>query len=175
MCVRRGVKIRETRCKNYSLFVAVVSFAFTLSTSFAASLPPRSQGETLYIPVYSQVLHGNVNWTKKAEEKPLSAMLSIRNTDPKLSIKVLSIKYFDTDGHFVRDYPAGVKELGPLATVDVFIEHKDIEGGTGANFIVEWRAEQAVNAPIVEAVHTFFQGPSAMVFVSPAQALQVGQ
>lgn len=75
----------------------------------------------------------------------------------------------------MRDYPAGVKELAPFATVDVFIEHKDIEGGTGANFIVEWRAEHAVNAPIVEAVHTFFQGPSAMVFVSPAQALHVGQ
>ena len=102
-------------------------------------------------------------------------MLSIRNTDPKQSIRVKSIKYYDTEGRFVRDYPAGAKKLGAFAGIDVFIEHKDIEGGTGANFVVEWDADEPVNAPIVETVHTFFQGPSAMVFVSPAQALHVSQ
>ena len=153
-------------------FVIGLSFLLTLS-AMAADKPARIQGETLYVPVYSQVLHGNVNWTKKPEEKPLSAMLSIRNTDPALTIRVVSIKYYDTDGHFVRDYPQGVKALPPLAALDDFVEHKDLEGGTGANFIVEWRSEQPVNAPIVEAAHTFFQGPSAMVFVSPAQALHV--
>lgn len=150
-------------------------FLILVTPLAAAELPPLSKGETLYVPVYSQVLHGNVNWTKKPEEKPLSVMLSIRNTDPKQSINVSSIKYYDTDGHFVRDYPAGVKTLGAYASLDVFIEHKDIEGGTGANFIVEWNSDQPVNVPIVEAVHTIFQGASAMVFVSPAQALHVSQ
>jgi hypothetical protein len=32
------------------------------------------------------------------------------------------------------------------------VEKTDVEGGSGANFIVEWTAEEAVNRPVIEAV-----------------------
>lgn len=40
----------------------------------------------------------------------------------------------------------------PLQTASYLVEKRDVEGGSGASFIVEWSAEAAVNPPIIEAV-----------------------
>jgi hypothetical protein len=141
------------------------------SAGLAGELPPMTQGQTVYVPVYSEVLHGD-----KSGGKPdrwlLSATLAIRNTDLKNSLMVLSLRYYDTDGKLLREYPAG-KKLGPLATMEVFIEHKDKSGGSGANFLVEWDAGKPINPPIIEAVHTYFFGTRSVVFTSPGQPLHV--
>lgn len=143
------------------------------SPVWASDEPALTKGETLYVPIYSQVMHGNIEWSKKASEKPLSAMLSIRNTDPRRSLTVRAVRYYDTDGQLVRQYLTQPLALGPYASTNVFLEHKDLEGGTGANFIVEWDATEPLNAPIVEALHTYFFGNASMVFVSHAQALHL--
>jgi len=122
--------------------------------------------------VYSEVLAGNADSRGKPERWPLSATLSIRNTDPANSLTVRSIGYYDTGGRLVREYPAG-RELAPLGTMEVFVEHKDQSGGSGANFLVVWDATRPINAPIIETVHTYFFGTRAVVFTSPSQALHI--
>ena len=153
------------------MLVSLLMGSAFVSQTHASELPPLTKGETLYIPVYSQVLHGNLEWSKKASEKPLSVMLSIRNTDPHRSMNIRSIRYFDTVGQLVREYPLQPAVLAPFASTTVFLEHKDLEGGTGAKFVVEWDSSEPINAPIVETLHTYFFGNAAMVFVSQAQAL----
>jgi hypothetical protein len=155
------------------LFVSLFAYALLEVPVHAADVPTLVRGGTLYVPVYSQVLHGNIEWSKKPSEKPLSVMLSIRNTDPRRSMTIRAIRYYDTDGRLVREYSSQSKTLGPFASTTVFVEHKDVEGGTGANFVVEWDAPEPLNAPIIETVHTYFFGNSSMVFVSPSQILNV--
>jgi len=145
-----------------------------LSVSLAASAaeaPPLSKGQTVYVPVYSQVQHGNQDRSGKPDEWLLSAMLSIRNTDPKSSIALRSVRYFDSKGKLLRDYPV-TATLAPLESREVFIENRDTEGGVGANFLVVWDAASPVNAPIIETVHSNFYGNHSVVFTSPGQPLR---
>ena len=153
----------------------VISSCFLVSiggTSFAGELPPATQGQTVYVPVYSEVLYGNADNYGKPDKWQLSAMLSIRNTDPKNALTVRSIRYYDTAGTLIREYPAG-NTVGPLATVEVFVEHKDKSGGSGANFLVVWEATKPINAPIIETVHTYFFGTRSVAFTSSGQPLHV--
>ena len=138
----------------------------------AGEPPPMTQGQTVYVPVYSEVLHGDVDRGGKPESWLLSATLVIRNTDMRNSLTVLSLRYYDTDGKLLREYPAGQK-LGPLATMEVFIDREDKSGGSGANFLVEWDAGKPINSPIIETVHTYFFGTRSVVFTSPGQPLHV--
>lgn len=143
-----------------------------LTGAAAAAEPPSlTPGQTLYVPVYSEVLYGNADGGKPSRW-PLSAMLSIRNTDPNHPMTVRSIRYYGTDGRLVREYPAG-QTLGPMATAEVFVEHKDTTGGTGANFLVTWEAARPINPPIVETVHSYFFGTRALAFTSAGQPLRL--
>jgi hypothetical protein len=153
-------------------FLAFCFLTSIAGTSVAGELPPLTQGQTVYVPAYSEVLHGNANADGKPDRWLLSAMLSIRNTDPKNSMTLRSIRYYDTNGDLVRDYPAE-KTLGPLATAEIFVEHKDKSGGSGANFLVVWNAPKPINAPIIETVHTNFFGTRSLVFTSAGQPLHV--
>src|SRR5262249_38783261 len=63
-----------------------------------------SRGQTIYAPVYSEILHGNLSSSGKASRLPLSAMLSIRNTNPGAAITVTSVKYYDSAGKMLQEY-----------------------------------------------------------------------
>ncbi|MBF0098306.1 MAG: DUF3124 domain-containing protein [Magnetococcales bacterium] len=123
------------------------------------------------MPVYSAVLHGNLNKDGKPSEILLSSMLSVRNTDPKFRIMLTSVKYYDTHGKVLREHLAAPRTLDPMGSVDYFVEHKEREGGTGANFVVRWRAERPVNQPIMETVQIYHWGTVAQSFVSRGQVI----
>jgi hypothetical protein len=152
-----------------------LSFCFLAligGASLAGDAPAMTQGQTVYVPVYSEVLYGNADSNGKPESWQLSATLSIRNTDPQTPLTVRSIRYYDTDGKLIREYAAGGK-VGPFATIEAFVEHKDKTGGSGANFLVVWDADKPINPPIIETVHTYFFGTRSVIFTSPGQALRV--
>lgn len=149
---------------------AACAVALIATTALAADPPPMTAGQTVYVPVYSHVLHGNHDRNGKPDEWLLAATLSIRNVDPADGLTVRSIRYYDTRGKLLREYPAG-RALAPLETIEVFIEHRDKEGGSGANFLVVWDAPKPVNAPIIETVHTNFFGTQSVAFTSPGRPL----
>jgi len=39
-----------------------------------------------------------------------------------------------------------------LETVEIIIEDRDMEGGSGANFVFDWAIENDKNPPLFEAV-----------------------
>lgn len=151
-------------------------FAVLLAASSAAAAEPAplAKGQVLYVPVYSHILHGNLDGRGKPAELLLSSMLSLRNTDPAHAITITSARYYDTDGKLLREFLAKPLVLAPLGSSELFIEHKDKEGGSGANFIVEWKADKAVNTPIVETVNAYFFGTQSVAFTSPARPIQTG-
>ncbi|MGK7915370.1 MAG: DUF3124 domain-containing protein [Prochloraceae cyanobacterium] len=124
-------------------------------------------GQTIYVPVYSHIYYLN-----QQNAYYLAANLSIRNTDLTNSIIITSIKYYDTNGQLVREYSGLPLKLAPLASTDFFIEQRDPSGGVGANFLVEWIAEEKVSEPIVEAVMIGTAGTQGISFVSPGKVIQ---
>jgi hypothetical protein len=154
-------------------FMSVAVLSVLLATPVTAQeAPPLSEGQTVYVPVYSHILHGNRDGRGEAQTLLLSSMLSIRNTDPDLGLTVLSVKYFDTAGKLLREYLAQPARLGPMASTDFFIENRDDKGGSGANFLVVWDAPKPLNPPIVETVNAYFFGSQSAAFTSHGRPIR---
>ncbi len=120
-------------------------------------------GQTVYVPVYSHIYHDG------GRELALETTLSIRNTDPAGSIVINSVRYYDTGGTMVRSYLEKPAILAPLASADFLVERRDTSGGSGANFLVEWVAEEPVNDPVIEAVMVGGEGTRTVSFVRAGQ------
>ncbi len=128
----------------------------------------KSLGQLVYAPVYSSLRYGS-----QQQEYNLSATLSIRNTSLRSPITVTKLFYFDSKGNLIRNYSSEAITLSPLESVDYFVEQIDKSGGTGANFIVEWVAEVAVNEPLVEVVMVGVAGTQGISFTSRGKTIGV--
>lgn len=152
--------------KGRSLAGACIFALFFASTAGAADERPLTRGQTLYLPIYSHMLYGNVGRSGKPANLLLSALVSIRNTDSKRALRILSARYFDTNGRLLADRVSTPVTLPPLGTMELFVELNDATGGSGANFIIKWDAEQAINPPLVEALHANMDGGKAVIFMT---------
>jgi hypothetical protein len=139
----------------------------------AQDVPPLSAGQSLYLPVYSHLYHGEVNpKTGKPSETLVSTHVSIRNTDMKTALKVASARYYNTEGKLLREFLAAPQTLPPLGTYELYIPRSDSSGGSGANFIIEWSAEKQINPPLVEALHADIREARTLIFVTTARPIQ---
>jgi len=129
--------------------------------------PVLSSGQLLYVPVYSHIYIGD-------KERPfnLAVTLSIRNTDPRGSLRLTAVDYYDTDGNLVRHYLDAPLEMNPLASIRYVVAEKDVKGGSGANFLVRWEASDAINVPVVESVMIGAQSGQGISFTSQAREIQ---
>lgn len=134
----------------------------------------KSKGQAIYLPIYSHMYYGN---KLKAGGHPrilLSALVSIRNTDSKRPVRILSARYFDTRGQFLRDYLNGPVSLAPFATTELFVDLHDESGGSGANFLIQWDASEAVSTPLVQAIHANMDSGKAVIFTSQGEPMPIG-
>jgi hypothetical protein len=148
--------------------LAVFLVLFFSATAFAQE---RSKGETLYLPVYSHIWHGDVGRDGKPTKTLMSVSVSIRNTDPANPVRVTSAQYYDTDGRKLKEYMPKPSVIGPMGTEELFIARSDDRGGSGANFVIVWSADAAVSPPIVEAVHANLPGGRSIVFTTSARRI----
>lgn len=150
----------------------IASFALALllaaTSAMAQEIRAPSKGQSLYLPVYSHMLYGNISSKGQAARVLLSAMVSIRNTDMKRPIRVLSARYYDTGGRFLRDYVPAVQTIPPLGTLELFVELNDESGGSGANFLINWESAQPVSPPLVEALHANMDSGKAVILTTQA-------
>jgi len=128
--------------------------------------PGLSSGQLLYVPVYSHIYTGN-------RERPfnLAVTLSIRNTDPRTSLRLTVVDYFDTEGRLIRQYLKSPVQLNPLGSIRYVVAEKDVSGGSGANFLVRWEAASAINVPVVESVMIGAQSGQGISFTSQAREI----
>lgn len=133
-----------------------------------------TSGQTLYLPVYSSLWHGDRMGADKSPARSLvSALVSIRNTSLKTPIQVVSARYYSTDGKLLNEYVPKPVVIGAMGTLELFVERKETEGGSGANFIIQWDAATATNPPVVEAVHADIRGGSfGMTFITAARPIR---
>ena len=139
----------------------------------AQAVAPLATGQSLYLPIYSHLYHGDVNpRTGKPSQTLVSTHISIRNTDPVAGMKVVSARYYNTEGKLLREFLPKPQAIPPLGTYELYVPRSDSSGGSGANFIIDWIADKPVNPPLVEALHADIREARTLLFVTTGRPIQ---
>ncbi len=145
----------STTIVTITLLIVLAGFLYLSDRLYAIEerLRPLVDSRTVYVPAYSHVYsHGGLPHL-------LEVTLHVRNTDPKSNLALTRADYYDTKGKLLRRYITKPRQLTPLQSDSFVVEKTDYEGGSGANFIVEWSAEGPISKPVIEA---------AMIGVDPS-------
>lgn len=132
---------------------------------------PSSVGQTLYLPVYSHLYHGDFDEQGKPTQTLLSIHVSIRNTNINKPLKLIYARYFNTEGKLLKEYLPNAVTIAPLGTYELFVPRSDASGGSGANFLIAWSAETSVNPPLVEALHVDIQASRTLTFLTSGRPI----
>ncbi|MGK7932735.1 MAG: DUF3124 domain-containing protein [Microcystaceae cyanobacterium] len=119
------------------------------------------KAQTIYVPAYAYVFFENSDRTLS-----LTITLSIHNTDSEHSIIITEINYYDAQGTLVTAYLENPIRLSPLASAEFLANSNNLKGGSGANFLVKWIAENPVSNPLVESVMISTVSTQGISFVS---------
>jgi hypothetical protein len=103
--------------------------------------------QNVYVPVYSDIYHGS-----GLKRFLLTVTISIRNTSLYDTMYVRKADYYDSQGNLNRNYLSQTILIKPLESVEFVVEDKEMHGGAGANFIVEWGTEHPEIKPVIQAV-----------------------
>ncbi len=129
--------------------------------------PDSLASGTTYLSVYSQIYSQTEHRTHD-----LTATISLRNVNRKDTVYIEEAVYYDTHGTPIRNYFARPIFIAPMETVEIVIDEVDLEGGTGANFLFDWRAPLTGNAPLFEAVMISTSGQQGLSFTT--QGVRLG-
>jgi hypothetical protein len=126
-----------------------------------------AMGQTIYVPVYSHIYHSD-----ERKILDLAATLSIRNTDFTNPMIITAVNYYDSEGKLIKQYLESPIQINALASIDFFVNRTDTNGGSGANFIVEWVSQKVISEPIVEAVMIATEFQQGVSFISPGKVIK---
>jgi hypothetical protein len=120
-----------------------------------------------YLSVYSQIYSNTEHRTHN-----LTSMISMRNTSELDTIYLLRAEYYDTHGNSVRKYFNTPIFLAPMETTEIIIDEIDVSGGTGSNFILEWKIPKNCPEPLFEGVMTSTMGKQGLSFTTQAKRIE---
>jgi hypothetical protein len=152
--------------QSCSILGTVILLTALVTNARADSSMVLSAGQTVYVPIYSHIYSG-----LKGRPFNLAATLSIRNTDPKQPIKLVSVKFFDSEGKLLKQYLDKPAELKAMASTRFILTEGDTAGGSGANFLVKWQSPAKVNPPLIEGVMIGTRSGQGISFVSRGQVI----
>ena len=141
------------------------------SVTWAQSPTSKTAGQTLYLPIYSHIWHGDSDRHGQPAKTLVSVSVSIRNTDARQPIRITSAQYFDTDGKKLREYLNAPKVIGPMGTFELFVPRSDDTGGSGANFIITWKSDKPASAPLVQGLHANMPAGRSIAFTTSSVEL----
>ncbi|MDC6350099.1 DUF3124 domain-containing protein [Zeaxanthinibacter sp. PT1] len=134
----------------------------------AHSIPGDSlKNGSSYLSVYSQIYSQTEHRTHD-----LTATVSMRNINKTDTIYVEKAEYFDTHGNLIRTYFDKTIFILPLETVEIVIEERDQEGGTGANFLFDWTVPAGVHEPYFEGVMISTSGSQGLSFTTKGISIE---
>jgi hypothetical protein len=157
--------LASVRVRLLSASLAIVS-ALLPGAAFAQRA--LSTGQHLYLPIYAFISHGDLDRSGNAKQLPVSALVSIHNTDLDKPLRLLSARYYSTEGKFLRNFMSAPRILKPMETLEFMVERRDVVGGSGSNFVIQWDSEVPVSPPLVQALHAELQTNRAIVFTTDA-------
>lgn len=133
------------------------------------SLNPKDSlvnGKT-YLSVYSQI-----NSRTEKVTHNLTATISMRNVSDTDTVYIIQSEYFDTQGESIRTYFDQPVFLKPLETLEIVIAEGDKAGGTGANFIFNWKIKPNSLEPLFEAVMISTSGQQGLSFTTQGKKIK---
>jgi len=132
-----------------------------------SELPESMLKGTTYLSVYSQIYSQTEHRTFN-----LTATVSMRNMNEQDTIYISKAQYYDTKGQSIRTYFTKTIFIAPMETVEIIIDERDQEGGTGANFIFDWATKPNSNSPFFEAVMISTSGQQGISFTTHGQKIK---
>jgi len=117
-------------------------------------------GQT-YLSVYSQIYSQSERNTKD-----LTVTVSMRNTDANNQLFIIDADYYNTKGDLIKSYFDEPIYIDPMETVEIIIDETDQLGGTGGNFIFDWKMYPTATDPSFEAVMISTAGQQGLSFVT---------
>lgn len=123
-------------------------------------------GQTVFVPAYAEIFHGSSSRTID-----LTVTLAIHNTDANNPIIIQSVNLYDTEGNLTRNYVDEPLLLKPLGTTGFVVDSDDDIGGFGANFVVEWIAEEPVFEPVIEGIMINTSNQQGLSFITTGRIL----
>lgn len=160
-----STKRNFTRTRYVLPFILLLT-AFLPATGSAGLGPLLSSGQTVYVPIYSNIYAGPRN-----QPVFLTATLSVRNTDPDHPIVIESVKYYGTTGQLLKEYLKKPLSLGPLGSTHVVVDEADESGGPGAKFIVSWKSDRTVNVPVIQGIMVTTRSGQGISFVTDGRVI----
>ena len=119
-----------------------------------------------FLSIYSQIYLRTEN-----DQADLTATISLHNPNREARIYVDKAVYYNTHGEPIRVYFDKTIFIKPMETVQIVIDGVDNEGGTGANFIFDWKIQPRTNEPIIEAIMISTYGQQGISFVTTGKKL----
>ena len=117
--------------------------------------------ESSYLSIYSEIYSQTEHRTHS-----LTATVSIRNTNKTDTIILDTADYYSSKGKLIRSYLKEPIYLEPLETIDIVVSQEDREGGTGANFIFDWKTKENSSDPLFEGVMISTYGQQGLSFTT---------
>jgi hypothetical protein len=125
----------------------------------------RVLSEVVYVPAYSRID------TTERTAQSLASTLVIHNVDPEVAIELTSVHYHNQDGELLREFLSDPQTLQPFQSSHFLTQISETEGGIGANYIVEWEAQEGALSPVVEAVMIGGSGTLGISFASRGRVI----
>ncbi len=120
-----------------------------------------------YLSVYSHIY-------SLSEEKitDLTATISMRNTSTADTLYIFKAEYFNTSGKSVRNYIIKPIYIAPMETAEIVIKQNDNAGGSGANFLFDWKIKTPAPEPLFEAVMISTSGGQGLSFTTQGKKVR---
>jgi hypothetical protein len=151
--------------KKVIFLAALAMINLLFLAGLAAGEVKLVKGQTIYIPSYSNII-------SESYRIVLRANLIIHNTDPNQAITIIKIDHYDTKGTLVEKYLSQPVKLGPLAATRIIIKKPERgEEGAGANFLVQWQAQNMVTEPLLECLILGSHGSQGYSFSSQGRVI----
>jgi hypothetical protein len=129
-----------------------------------ADLPNLEINESIYVPAYSDLYYES-----HQRKTYFTVILSIRNISFTDTLYFTDIDYYSSHGKLLRKYIDKVLVLRPMESMEYIVEESEREGGTGANFVVNYSAKETMkNEPFIESIMMGNLDNYRFAFTSPS-------
>ena len=155
-----GICLIILSCESEKEFSSIKPINWEKRTVELTKKDTLLSGQT-YLSVYSQIYSSTEHRTHN-----LTVTVSMKNINLNDSVFIEKATYFNTKGNLIRTYFSKPIFLAPLETVEIVIDEVDKHGGTGANFVFDWKKKSTVNDPHFESIMISTSGQQGISFTS---------
>jgi hypothetical protein len=137
--------------KKFLFFILLALAPLNIFLPGLLAAAELSTGSAIYVPIYRSFyqIYGS-----SRDAYNLTSTACLHNIDPKQTIMVLGIDYYDSSGKLVKKFIDEPLTIKPWNSKELTIQPRTEPEDFGANLIVRWKSDQPANPPVVEVLMT---------------------